>query len=354
MGALDVTGPHTITVTGTCNEAVNIGNRERVTIDGGGTTVINATGTGASAINVGGSKNINISGVELTGGVFGLRVARGSEVVASDLRSHDNQFAGVRVVDHSQLRLSSATLDHNGAAGLSVDSSVVALDGAMTIANNTGTGIAGGAARISLSDAAGANSISNNGGAGIGLADGSRGNFVGNTTIQGNGGAGAQLIHTSTLNLFGATVDANGDTGINVQETSHGEISNVVVSNNGFSTTGGGVRAGENSDVFLDGGVGITGNTGFGAQAELGGVLSSLGGNVITGNTLDGVRVRRMGLAHFFAPDVISGNGGDALVCDKNSLVVGDLTGISKVKCSNIEKDTSPPAVPLASHRHAP
>src|SRR5262249_2001139 len=77
LGALDVTGPHTITVTGTCNEAVNIGNRERVTIDGGGTTVINATGTGASAINVGGAKKIKSSGVERTAGAFSRRVAPG-------------------------------------------------------------------------------------------------------------------------------------------------------------------------------------------------------------------------------------------------------------------------------------
>jgi len=340
LSALDLIGPHTISVTGTCNEAVAIANRDRVTISGNGAT-IQSRSTGAPAINVGSSHNIVIAGVTLTGGSAGLRVARGSEVVASDLRSHDNQGQGV-VVDHSFLRLSAASLDHNGAAGIRVDSSSAALDGAMTVEDNGGSGIVGGAARINLGDGAGPNSIRNNGGSGISLGDGSRGDFNGNTAIQGNAGFGALVFHASTINLFGAVVDSNGDTGVNVQETSHGELGSDVISNNGAATSGGGIRVGENSDLYIDGGIGITGNTGIGVQAELGGVLSSVGGNTISGNSGDGVLVRRMGLARFFAPDAISGNGGWSLTCDSTALVVGDLTGVTNVKCSHIEHNPHP------------
>jgi len=295
--------------------------------------VIQSITTGAPALNVGGSHNIVIVGVTLTGGSQGLRVARGSEVRTDGLTSQNNQGSGVVDLDHSVLRMANATLIHNGAAGIRIDSSTVTFEGNMIIGNNVGNGIDGAAARISLFDTAGANSIRNNGGIGIVLADGSRGHVIGNTTVQANSSFGVLVIHTSTLNLVNATVDGNGDTGIDVQETSHGELGHNTVTNNRSATLGGGIRVGENSDISIDGGMAISGNTGAGVQAELGGVLVSTGGNTITGSGADGVLVRRMGIARFFNADTIN-----SLTCDNTALVIGNLSAVANVRCSKIEK----------------
>jgi len=328
LNILDSIGPHTLAVNGTCHEAVSIANRHSVAIQGNAATIVSDSTT-VPVITVSGSHNIAITGVTLTGGGVGLRVARGSVAAASNIKAQGNAHSGI-----------------------TVDSSFLQLEGAIVSQNNGGNGIFAAGARIFLSDEEGPNILGNNGGNGIALADGSKGSFLADTTIQGNGGAGIVVFHTSFLVLAGATVDGNGDTGVDIQETSHGELASCTISNNGGVTAGGGLRVADNSDLYIDGGIAVTNNTGVGVEAELDGQLSSLGGNTIAGNTRDGVRVRRMGLGHFFAPDVIVGNGGHAVVCDDTSLVVGDLTGISKVKCSNIDREIAP-ATPTARH-HGP
>ena len=324
LSSLDDVGPNTITVSGTCHESVVVFSRDRLELFGVGATIVGTADLPVA--NVSGSRNIVISGFTLTGGSVGLRVARASEVAVDNLQSHGNA-TGISVQDGSLLRL----------------------NGAVNVHGNTGNGIVGAASRIVLSDGAGSNSIADNGGDGVVLADGSKGNFLGVTTIHGNGAGGVSIVRTSSINLFGAVVDSNGGTGVNVQETSHCQLGSNTISNNGAAASGGGIRVADNSDLYLDGGVSVTGNTGIGVQAELAGQLSSVGGNTITGNTLEGVRVRRMGLAHFYAPDVITGQGGTALTCDSTSLVVGDLTGVSKVKCSNVEKEVGAPAPTVSS-----
>jgi hypothetical protein len=290
LAALDPAGPHTINLRGICVEAVTINERARVTITGDAT--IDATGTGLPVINIARSHNIFIDGLTLTGGSVGLRAGRGSSINASNVRSHDNQAHGVLVSRNAVLLGSVMQLDHNGGAGIRVDYGVASLDN-MTIEDNAGNGVVGAAARINLlADYDDPSWISRNGGSGIALTSGSRGNFAGpSIAVEGNAGKGVLTAGVSAMNLFAATVTNNGDTGIDVRGKSHGGFGDLVVSDNGDATNGGGIRVAHHSDVSIDGNVSVT------------------------------------------------GNGGDALTCDESSLVVGDLTGFPELECTNVDRE---------------
>jgi hypothetical protein len=287
LSALDPAGPHTIKLRGTCVEAVTIYERARVTLTGDAT--IDATGTGLPVINIARSHDIVIDGLTLTGGSVGLRAGRGSSINASNVRSHDNAAHGVLVTRNSILVGSVMQLDHNGGAGIRLDSGAASLDN-MTIEDNAGNGVVGAAARISLlADHDDPSWISRNGGSGIALTSGSRGNFAGpSIAIDANSGKGVLTAGASAMKLFAATVTNNAETGIDVRGASRGEFGDLVVSGNGDATKGGGIRV-AHSDISVDGNVSVT------------------------------------------------GNGGDALTCDESSLVVGDLTGFPEFECTDAE-----------------
>jgi len=317
LSGLDLEGPHTITVTGTCHESVAIVDRERLTIQApGGQTATIVSDPFDVAIFILRSRSIFLRRLVLTGGSVGLFVQR-SEVQVNGSTIQNNSDVGVFVNQLSSLQFGSNIVQNNG-------------DG-ITVAQTSRANINGG-------------TVQNNAGSGITLANSSAAN-IGGVTIQNNGGFGVFAFHTSSFQMFGSTIVGNGSTGVRVQETSHGEIVGNIIRNNGAAdpSSPGGVVLSEGGEAFIEGGNDISNNTGPGVLAFTHGTLSSLGGNTINNNTAEGVLLRRQSVGQFFAADTISGNAAANLACDTTSLAAGDLTGLTNFRCMNIERVLGPP-----------
>jgi hypothetical protein len=78
----------------------------------------------------------------------------------------------------------------------------------------------------------------------------------------------------------------------------------------------------------------ITGNHGSGVSVEQG-VDLVLNDTTVSNNTGDGIHIQRISIGDFSTGNSITGNGGASLFCDERSLVIGDLSGLSKVRCDH-------------------
>ena len=326
LAGLDLVGPHTITVTGTCAEQVAILSRARVTIQApeGETATIN--GGGGIALLVSRSHNIVFRRLAITGGFFGLLLEQGSQAEVESSTIENNQF-GVFAFASSTLFVSSTNVRDNGVSGATaVAGSMMALAPEVTVEHN-GQGVA-----ITDTSAAG----------------------VFNSTIQNNAGFGIVLTRASNLILGGNTIVGNGAAGVRVSQTSHAEIFANTIRNNGAAdpSSPGGLVLTEQGEAFIGGGndplgnIGgndISNNTGPGIFVGTNSTLSSTGSNTITNNTAEGVNLRRQSVGQFFAADTISGNGGPNLACDTTSLAAGELAGVTNIKCMRIERELGPP-----------
>ncbi|MFN2515139.1 MAG: right-handed parallel beta-helix repeat-containing protein [Pyrinomonadaceae bacterium] len=349
LSTLDLVGPHTITVTGTCTERVNIFNRDRVTIQaspGQTATIVSPTAGFGRMINIAGSHSITLRRLLITGGRAGIVLDRGSEVTVEEITVEKNAASGVQLFSRSSLHMSFSNVRRNGRTGISANDSTLAIDGGATIENNGRSGVTAISSRVLISgDVGSENIVRGNSGAGLSIANASTAEVSGANTIANNTGFGVMAIHASALTLFEATVEGNGETGVHVGEVSHGELGDNIIRNNGGSSpfSSGGVAAVSNGDVSLDGGNKITNNTGPGVFVDQSSTVMSSGGNTVSTNTEDGVRLIRQAVGRFLAPDTIVDNGNANLFCDTTSLVAGDLTGVTNIKCTRIEREHGPP-----------
>lgn len=319
LTGLNLEGPNSITVIGTCHENLAIIDRERLTIQalpGQMATIVAADSTDV-VIFIARSRSIFLRRLILTGGIEGLVVSF-SEVRVNGSTIENNSDVGVEDTQQSSLQFNGNVVENNGVG---------------VIVNQT-----------SRLGAAGGNTVQNNVGSGFVLANGAFANIF-NHTIQGNGGFGVLAFHTSSFQLGGNTIVGNGSTGVRVQETSHGEIIGNIIRNNGAAdpSSPGGVVFSEGGEGFIEQGNDISFNTGPGVLVMTHATLSSLGGNTISHNTAEGVNLRRQSVGQFFAADTISGNGGPNLACDTTSLAAGDLTSATNIRCMNIERALGPP-----------
>jgi parallel beta helix pectate lyase-like protein len=319
LSGLDLEGPNLIIVTGTCHENVAIIDRERLTIFGSPTATIVAADPTDTVIFVLRSRSIRLARLVLSGGSFGLIVLR-SEVQVNGSTMQNNSAEGVAVSQMSSLQFGGNIVQNNGGSGITVNQTSRAVITGGTVQGNAGDGIV--------------------------VANGSSAPNIGGEIIQNNGGFGVIAFHTSAFQLIGSTIVGNGSTGVRVSETSHGEIAGDIIRNNGAadpSSPGGGVVLSEGGEAFIDGDNDISNNTGPGVLVMTHGTLSSEGGNTINNNTAEGINLRRQSVGQFFAADTISGNGAANLACDTTSLAAGDLTGVTNIRCMNIERALGPP-----------
>lgn len=351
LAALDVTGPHTIAVTGTCSENVSIFQRDRITILAAvpGATLSAANGN-LRALTVNRSRLITVDGLTITGGRGVFVLGTGADLSMSNCIVENSTSHGIQVAG-GNLTLASTTVRNNAQRGVTVNGGTVTLEGGVNIEYNGGSGLimSNGVRGQINSDVGLENYFRYNGGVGIGGGNGSNISLIGPNTISNNVLSGVSLIHTTHLQMGEGIVEQNGHNGIYLAETSHGELfGNVIVRNNGATGTDaftrGGIRLGENSDFAISGGVQITGNTGPGFLLDSDSTLITLGGNTISNNTEGGLVLKLQSLYYNWGgPDIMLGNGGSALSCDATSLVAGDITGISPVRCMNIERPQGPP-----------
>lgn len=203
----------TVQVSGSCNEAVLIRNeKQRVTVDGGGTASIDG-GTG-TAITVRG-KGILIQNFTLTG-ENGISVERGSNAVINNNTIQNATTRGIVVNQFALAIITNNLIENNGSDGIGVfDTSH---------------------ARIGFNGSSDAAASLN--------------------TIQNNGGRGILILRTSSARIYGNTISNNADDGVGVFRASHAELSSNTINGNGTAFQpgdlgGNGVSTAQNSSVQL-------------------------------------------------------------------------------------------------------
>src|SRR5262249_31043471 len=92
----------------------------------------------------------------------------------------------------------------------------------------------------------------------------------------------------------------------------------------------------------LAGNVQVSNNVGPGIRADQnsGTVVSNV---TVTGNSEGGVHLDRQSVGGFFPPLTMGGNGIASISCDGTSLVFGDISTVSAIPCSRIERANGPP-----------
>lgn len=156
LAALSPTGPHTITVTGTCRENVVIANRDRITIlapEGSTATIQPPTGGGGPAIRIADARGIVLERLDITGaGGQGIRLLQSSSVQVIDSTVESNQGAGIVVDGHSTLEVDTSSVRNNTGYGIRVRQSMVSIGEGVTIEGNgqSGLTLAGSQATLGL------------------------------------------------------------------------------------------------------------------------------------------------------------------------------------------------------------
>jgi hypothetical protein len=359
---LDNEGPHTVTVTGTCTESVNVMTRNRLTIEApvGQLATIVAPAPNIVAIRVFGSQNIMLRRLVARDGGTGILVTNGSSVNMQAVQALDNTGQGIRIDQNSLATLTGTVtpaqpvvVSGNG-SGINVDGSVFNFAGPSLVENNAGVGLSVVGGRLSASGVLADNVIRNNGG-GVNL-DGTIANFNGQFTIQNNSAVGIG-ISSSRVGFSAAEFPAGtprvtvieGHTVLGINIAASGSVNfggPNIIRNNGSADPddpqfNGGVRVGTVSRIQFNGGE-ITGNSGHGLYSDFNGAIS-VAGVTLSNNTGDAVRVARSSVGGFEPGNTFAGNGGANVSCDDTSLVFGELAGVAGIQCKNVERAKGKP-----------
>jgi hypothetical protein len=188
------------------------------------------------------------------------------------------------------------------------------------------------------------------GGVGVFVAGDSFVRFAQNNLIQNNADAGivTRLLSTVTLGTSGPggpgiTIQGHNLDGIVVQQGGHLQVNGpALVQGNGVACppetpiSCGGIFGTGNATVELAGVGTISGNHGAGISVEQGTNLH-LNGATVSNNSGDGIHLQWISIADFRdfggGANTITGNGGASVFCDARSLAIGNLAGLSNVKC---------------------
>jgi len=335
LNAIGQTGPHTITVTGTCPESVSLSNARSILITApapGGATIVGFQDS--DTFDIGLSQDITLQNLEIRGNAassfgFGVSIFTNSQVNILACNVHDNPDGGVSADSDSAVVLRNTTLQNSSNGdGLDLTNSSSADMGInTTIQNNAGVGIFVSHSSIIIRRQ---NLIQNNaGGVGIFALDVSKVQIQTVvpalfTTIQGHSVNGIQMGDQTMLRMQGGPHAIQG---------------------NGFACptdpTCGGIFAIRNSTLRLAAG-NISGNQGSGISVEQL-VDFGLSGTIVSNNTGDGVHIRRISVGEFVGGNTVTGNGQASVSCDTTSEVVGDLSTFSNIACKQIERPLGPP-----------
>ncbi len=339
LTAIGQIGPSTITVTGTCNENVPLSNARSLTFIAGtgGAKIFPPTGKDVFDISV--SQNIILQNLEIYGSTgFGVLITEDSDVHINSCNIHNNAGGGVYAQRNSTLFLLNTTIqDNTPGDGLDVAAnSLATTDGNTTIEDN---GCPGGGG---LTPCAGTLA----GGIGVFVGFNSTGSFGGNMLIQNNQDTGilardGGMVYFRSASNQLITVKGHNLYGVVVTEGSHllGSGPSFIEGNGAKCAPNaacGGIVDGRNSTINMGDGT-ISGNPGpgifeqFGAHARLNNVT-------VSNNSGDGLHLQWISTLDYGSGNTVTGNGGASVSCDVESLVVGDLSGLSHVKCPKVEE----------------
>src|SRR6266481_4436204 len=127
LAGLPANGPNTITVTGTCNEAVVISDMRSLTIIGaGGAKIVQPqnldtfTIVRSQNVNLGDLEIVGVPGSPLGSGGLGVNITEASDAHIIGCDVHDNESGGVFAGQNSIVFLLNHTNIHNNTDGLDV------------------------------------------------------------------------------------------------------------------------------------------------------------------------------------------------------------------------------------------
>ena len=191
--------------------------------------------------------------------------------------------------------------------------------------------------------------IQNNGSAGVGNAFGQgvfiRDSFVrfADSLIQNNADFGIGAVRSSlSFNGSNNTIRGHNINGIFVKLRSNLEMGPALIQGNGkgcpadtallvsVSQACGGISVADSTAAMRF--VTISGNYGAGISVQEGAHLSLIGATVAN-NSGDGVHIQWISIGNFGSANSITGNVGASVFCDSRSLVIGNLEGLTNVKC---------------------
>jgi Right handed beta helix region len=385
LGALDQQGPNSITVSGTCVENIIIPQRERLTIQAapGQTATISAADPSRIVLATSQSTGILLLGLVFQRGATGVLVDQSNVTMVNctiqqnsneglhveiasilDMENtsiQDNQGRGIFVNGGSSVTLGTfpnqiIRVLNNRGEGIHVEGSMLQVNfGALDVENNAGAAIFQAGGRLLIFGGVGDGNLFQGNGEGINIFQAGSAQFFGKNTIRNNGDVGLQVVGSSvqftgrifpdgTLNA--TVIEGHATVGVNVARL--GELTMGgphQIQNNGTATADptlrGGIRTIRGSLTLING-VQVSNNTGPGIRADQNS-STSINNITVSNNSEEGVRVARQSVSSFFSPLTIAGNPTASISCDTTSLVFGDLTGITGIDCSRIERVAGPP-----------
>ena len=338
VAAVGSTPGCTITVTGTTVEpTISLFNVRNLTID--------ATSVGAATITPN-AADIDAFDIEHSTGILLHRLI-------ISWPSGSTGGYGVYAFNHSEVNVSETTVrgftDPSGTgSGVGVDSDSSAVISKCTLEGNAdGVDVMGGSSAVIRNSV-----LQNNTSVGIFVYDRSSALINGQSSVSGNLDTGAYVQDLSRLQVAGTTaIDNNRCLGILGAAQSIIRMSGQSkVRNNGSndpicsqSLTGtGGIALIRNSTFRSASALEISGNIGNGVIADQG-IDAAFNDTKFLNNTGDGFRVIRLSNGSLVSGNTFSGNGGASFSCDSTSLVSGDISGITKFDCKQVERVNGPP-----------
>ncbi len=287
LNALDLVGPHTITVKGNCVGRAFIGDgitgRRNISIVAaeGETATMEpaAAGQGRGAvIVVCGAQDIYLERLTLRNARFGLQLCDDAEVDTTGLTMENNAAGGVQLSGNSVLFFVDQTvIRNNGESGIQV------LGGSRLFI-------------FGFTAGGGVTTVEGHPLWGIQAAPGAMVEIRGPHQIRGNGTAGNPA--SGGMSLLGSQA--------------------LVVSN-------------------TLGNPSINNNPGAGIVADTGSSIS-LTGTTVSDNGGHGIDLQLLSVAKLVSGNSVSGNGGGGIACDESSWAGGNLTGIATLGCAKVKK----------------
>jgi hypothetical protein len=379
LATMDPNDANTITVTGTCSDNIFIPNFQRLFIQSapGQTATIVAANPSGIVLQTYQSTGILLVGLTFQGGSMGVLLNQGSNVNMIDCTMQQNSGDGLHMQMGSILTMENSTMQdnqgnglyaagsseatlatnpnqririlRNGQNGITLDGSSMQVNfGVLDVENNAGAAIFQNGGRTLIFDGGvdGGNLFQGNG-EGIDVFNAGSAQFFGKNTIRNNGDVGVQILASSVaFNGRATLIEGHATLGVNVVR--QGELTMAgphLIQNNGTAAADPNLRGGirvARSSLTLQNGVQITGNIGPGIRADFN-TSTSVSHITVSNNSEEGVRVGRQSVSQFLPGVAIAGNGAASISCDTTSLVFGDLTGITGLDCSRIEREQGPP-----------
>jgi hypothetical protein len=239
LAHLDPTEPHTIRVSGTCQENVNITGFDRLKlIAQNGASITDASGGTAAVVSITDSLRVSLQGFTINGSGPSDQ-QDGLDCITSNCFFSGNTFQNAgdsaNVVRGAHAYFNGDVFqDNSGGAGLFIGNNAYVLAIGITTQRNGDAGVRIFASTLQILNS----TVQNNAAAGI-LAGVNSTVNIGHSTIMGNAGDGIQVHANGAANVSQTTITGNGGDGIGVvdhstlQLSAAGGIGNSITGNQG-------------------------------------------------------------------------------------------------------------------------